>query len=353
MSNELKSIRIWVDISWWDEVIYTKTNEKLNWVTERFKWVLKFLEEWYEDLNLVIYSQTEDTLEKIDNILSSHHNQSISNKIKLVCSEKEKLYQHLRFALKDFNNSENLIEAFISAWDTWTLVKESLSLKRISDEELWRWITALMSFFPKIWWWETAVLDLWANIWNISKSEALIKNAVLATRYYDKYLKEDSTISLLNIWEEKNKWWTELEEAYKLLSEKFQSRFLWNIEANNILRCESDIIVTDWFTWNIALKSIEWTAKNLENIVRDEISNLWLIAKTKAKIWALLMYWLIKGVKEDFNPDKYAWAPILWINWLVLKTHWNSNSISVYYSLIKAYKNIKHDYDNKQNNILA
>lgn len=377
MSNELRSIRIWVDISWWDEVIYKTPKksqglfqkqqskivlkEEIDWVQERTMWLLKFLEdsskdvEGYKNLNIVVYTQTIETLEKVLGILLDKWSTKIvsnenENKIKLsVFSDRENIElvnlkeedfaRYINWVIVNLNNKDLDIDTILSAWNTEYLVNESFKvLGRVVDDEIWKSIPALMSFFPKITEGETAVLDLWAYIWERPKSECLLNFAILATRYFDN-IKQDSTLSLLNIWSERTKWWKEMQKAYDFLEKKFWGRFLWNIEGDNILTCKSDIIVTDWFTWNVALKVLEWAVKNNFYLIKEAVINAWSIKK------ALSFFTLsfLKKIKEKFNPDKYAWAPILWLNWLVFKTHWNSNSDSFYYALMKISNFFKKD----------
>ena len=315
-------VNIGFDISWWDDFI--------NWISgieERAIWVLNALER-IGDINVTVFSQQIES--KVMTIIWWNNDRvSFSN------TWKEDLYRHLQCLIKELKYWK--LDWVVSAWDTWTLVKSSLLLDREQTIDGRKISPALMSFFPKKDWWLTGILDLWANSGNISMSKAYIDNAYLAVEYFKKYLmKDNATLSLLNIWKESYKWPNRLQDIYLELEKIYWKDFLWNIEANELLSVESDIVVTDWFTWNIALKSIEWALKSIFWDLKGRVEDAGILQKIGAHLLRPVFWWL----KKSFNPDLYAWASILWVKWLVIKTHWNSNRHSVSNSILRTYEYI-------------
>ncbi len=169
------------------------------------------------------------------------------------------------------------------------------------------------------------LLDSGANI-NVTP-EYLEQFAVMGSAYMrEMHGIENPRVGLLNNGAEDCKG-TELQvAAYKLLSECEQINFVGNIEGNMAMRCKCDVLVTDGFTGNILLKSIEGMGKLMLKTMRDLFS-----ANVKSKTAYLLIKDGVAGIKKNFDSTEYGGAPILGIAKPVIKAHGSSKQ--------KAFKN--------------
>ncbi|HDJ99712.1 MAG TPA: hypothetical protein ENG53_00170 [Firmicutes bacterium] len=126
-------------------------------------------------------------------------------------------------------------------------------------------------------------------------------------------------IGLLNIGEEEEKGNEITKEAYRLLKDAFPSEFEGNMEGKDFLTGKFDLCVTDGFTGNIALKSLEGEASLFLNIIRgifkkNIITNLsWLLVGKE-----------FKREFSKFDYEVYGGSPILGIDGVVIVAHGRS-----------------------------
>jgi glycerol-3-phosphate acyltransferase PlsX len=167
------------------------------------------------------------------------------------------------------------------------------------------------------------LLDSGANI-SVTPAD-LEQFAIMGNIYMHKiYSLPAPRIGLLNNGTEETKG-TELQlEAYKLLSESPSLNFVGNIEANMVPKDACDVLVTDGFSGNILLKSIEGMGKMMLRTMKDIF-----YADMMAKISGLLIKKKIGDVKARFDPNEYGGAPILGISKPVIKAHGSSNAKAV------------------------
>ena len=131
-------------------------------------------------------------------------------------------------------------------------------------------------------------------------------------------------VALLNIGTEAEKGSMAVKEAYALLSERQDIRFIGNIESKDALRSEADVIVTDGFTGNILLKSIEGTASVLMKTVKNT-----LLASTKGKLAGALIKNDLSGLKKTFSSDEIGGTPFLGVKGGVIKAHGSSSAYAI------------------------
>ncbi|MGB9878881.1 MAG: phosphate acyltransferase PlsX [Candidatus Pelagibacter ubique] len=136
--------------------------------------------------------------------------------------------------------------------------------------------------------------------------------------------KEKINIGLLNIGEEEEKGTELTKESYKLLKEKFNDEFKGNMEGKDFLYGDYDICVTDGFTGNIALKTLEGEASLFLNLIKN-IFKKNLITKLS---YLFLKNELIKNLKK-FDYEDYGGSPILGVNGVVIVGHGRSKRKSV------------------------
>ena len=182
------------------------------------------------------------------------------------------------------------------------------------------------------------VLDLGANI--ECSEDNLVDFAELGSALYKSIFPEDKPIvSLLNIGSEEIKGTDVLKNAFKKLSSlSSENNFKFNgyIEGNKIMSGESNVIVTDGFTGNIALKTAEGTAKFItDNLKKSLTENIF------SRLSLIFSYFSLKRFKNKLDPRKYNGAIFLGLNGPVVKSHGGTDALGFYYSIDLCYKIIK------------
>ena len=182
------------------------------------------------------------------------------------------------------------------------------------------------------------VLDLGANI--ECSDQNLVDFAELGSALFKSLFPgKKPKVSLLNIGSEEIKGTEILKKTSKRLHELSSSEnFIYNgyIEGNNIMNGESNVIVTDGFTGNIALKTAEGTAKFITNNLKKSLSENLI-----SKFSLIFSYFSLKKFKDKLDPRKYNGAIFLGLNGPVVKSHGGIDSIGFFYSIDLCYKIIK------------
>ena len=177
------------------------------------------------------------------------------------------------------------------------------------------------------------VLDLGANI--ECNENNLVDFAELGSALFKSlFPSEKPKVSLLNIGSEEIKGTEMLKTASKKLKDlSSDDNFIYNgyIEGNNIMSGNSNVIVTDGFTGNVALKTAEGTAKFISENLKKSLTKMSLI----------FSYFSLKNFKDKLDPRKYNGAIFLGLNGPVVKSHGGIDSTGFYYSLDLCYKIIK------------
>lgn len=166
------------------------------------------------------------------------------------------------------------------------------------------------------------LLDVGANA--DCKPENLLQFAEMGEAYAAVVLGvEAPRVALLNIGEEPGKGSLLAQEAHALLAEKLPS-FTGNIEGREVLDGAADVIVTDGFTGNVALKLLEGTSKVLLSQVRDT-----MMSTTLTKLAAAVVQPAMARLKERLDPDTYGGAPLLGVDGVCIIGHGSSGSVAV------------------------
>ena len=132
-----------------------------------------------------------------------------------------------------------------------------------------------------------------------------------------------------------------LKKAYKRLKELSSDEnfdYKGYIEGNNIMTGETNVIVTDGFTGNIALKTAEGTAKFISNNLKKSLTE-----NIFTRMSILFSYFSLKKFKDKLDPRKYNGAIFLGLNGPVVKSHGGIDPIGFYHSIDLCYKIIKGD----------
>ncbi len=182
------------------------------------------------------------------------------------------------------------------------------------------------------------VLDLGANI--DCDDNNLVDFAELGSALYKSlYTNETPRVSLLNIGSEEIKGTEILKRAFKkleILNRQNNFDFKGYIEGNRIMSGDTDVIITDGFTGNVALKTAEGTAKFItDNLKKSLNQNLF------AKFSILFSYFALKNFKDKLDPRKYNGAIFLGLNGPVVKSHGGIDALGFSYSINLCYRIIK------------
>ena len=193
------------------------------------------------------------------------------------------------------------------------------------------------------------VLDLGANV-ECNEKNLIDFRLMGAALHKSLFPHEISKVSLLNIGSEEIKGNSTIKNTYKELSNKKNPiyDFCGYIEGNQIMDGKVNVIVTDGFTGNVALKTAEGTA----NFITNELKNA-LSGNIIGKISSFLNIKNLKKFKEKLDPRLYNGAILLGLNSPVIKSHGGTDYIGFANSLGVCEKIIEGKLIEKiKNNIL-
>ena len=176
------------------------------------------------------------------------------------------------------------------------------------------------------------VLDLGANVECNEKN--LIDFACMGSALFKSLFEIDiPKIALLNIGLEANKGNDILKRTYSILKENKLKNFEFcgYIEGNQIMDGNVDVIITDGFTGNIALKTAEGTA----NFIKEGLK------KSLNKLSILFSYSALKKFRSKLDPRKYNGAIFLGLQSPVVKSHGSTDAIGFAHSINVCHKIVK------------
>ena len=155
----------------------------------------------------------------------------------------------------------------------------------------------------------------------------------------------DAEIGILNIGAEETKGGETLQLLNKVLTEhanELPYEYIGFVEGNDVTAGNVQVVVTDGFTGNVMLKTVEGTAKMISRIVK---------ANYKRSVLAILgtffLIHLFKRLKNKIDPRSYAGAVFLGLNGFSIKTHGNSDALSWAHALEYASNLCKSDFYGK------
>lgn len=169
---------------------------------------------------------------------------------------------------------------------------------------------------------KTILCDMGANA--DCKPEYLLQFAKMGQVYAQVALGiEQPSVGLLNIGEEETKGSQFAQDCHQLLKEQLPG-FAGNAEGKNIALGGFDVIVTDGFTGNVALKTYEGVGKALLGSLKQT-----LLGSLRTKIGALLIKPALKELMSKVSADEYGGAQLLGAKGVCLIGHGNSNAQAV------------------------
>lgn len=156
------------------------------------------------------------------------------------------------------------------------------------------------------------------------KPEYLVQFAQMSLIYTEKILSiANPRVALLNIGEEDTKGSLFAQEAFALLKKEIPG-FVGNAEGDDILPAHYDIFITDGFTGNVCLKTIEGTSKTLFKALKQVF-----YTNTVTKLGALAIKGNLRSLMEQISPDTYGGAPLLGVKGACIVGHGSSNSTAI------------------------
>ncbi len=200
---------------------------------------------------------------------------------------------------------------------------------------------ALASFLPTSRG-ETIMLDLGANL--ECDAENLSEFAVMGSVFAQVLLGLDRPkVGLLNVGSEELKGHEELRQAAAWLRrEGSPVDFHGFVEGNDITAGTIDVVVTDGFTGNVALKSIEGTAKLYSQFVREVFRT-----STFAKIGGLIAAGAWRKLLKRVDPRRYNGGVFLGLDGVCVKSHGGTDAVGFAYALGVAVDLVRYEYKSK------
>jgi len=144
-------------------------------------------------------------------------------------------------------------------------------------------------------------------------------------------------VRLLSIGEEPEKGNQLTLEAHRLLAAS-DLDFRGNAEGRDILAGAADVLVTDGFTGNVALKTVEGTIRTLLDSLREEIA-----ASATGVLGGLLIRPAARRLRARLDPDAYGGAYLLGLRGLVVIAHGNSSPRAIANAVRLAARGVEHD----------
>lgn len=160
------------------------------------------------------------------------------------------------------------------------------------------------------------MLDLGANV--ECTSEHLVQFALMGDAFARVTLGAKSpSIGLLNVGEEEQKGNATIRDAAEILSlPEVQLNYTGFVEGNDINSGAVDVVVSDGFSGNIALKTVEGTAKFITSMMRRSFKS-----SLMSKLGYLLARRSLKELRNKLDPQNYNGAVLLGLNGIVVKSH--------------------------------
>jgi phosphate acyltransferase len=181
----------------------------------------------------------------------------------------------------------------------------------------------------------TVLIDAGANA--DARPEHLLQFGHMGSVFAEEVLERaNPEVRLLSIGEEDEKGNQLTLEAHELLRGS-SLNFRGNTEARELLRFAADVVVTDGFTGNVALKLLEGTIKELLDALREEVS-----ATARGKVGGLLIRPAARGLRNRLDPDTYGGAYLLGLRGLSVIAHGNSSRTAIANAIRLAARGVEH-----------
>ncbi len=285
-----------------------------------------------QDLNVVLVGDKDKITEILQNLVFVSDRLEIVHAPDIVTMDdvptvaiRTKKNSSIVVALDFVKNNEDAV-ALVSAGSTGaTLTGAVLKLGRIKNVSR----PALAAILPTVNDGSVMLLDCGANA--DCKPEQLLDFAIMGNEYMKAMGVKKPRVALLNIGTEEEKG-SELSKTAHQLLKNADLNFVGNVESRDVIRGAVDVIVTDGYSGNICLKTMEGMAE----ILFGELKSV-ATSSFKAKIGGLLLKSKLRGIKNKYDYKKVGGAPLLGVSKIVLKCHGNSKADSIATTIEQAY----------------
>lgn len=185
----------------------------------------------------------------------------------------------------------------------------------------------------------SAVLDVGANV--TSDAAQLVQFAIMGSAFHHAvHGTERPTVGLLNVGVEDVKGHEEVREAHALLLEAgLDLDYRGFVEGDDIAKGTVDVVVTDGFTGNIALKTAEGTARFISGLLRESLTS-----SGRSKLGALIAAPALRRMRARIDPGAVNGGPFLGLNGIVVKSHGGADANSFANALGVAVNLARSDY---------
>lgn len=189
---------------------------------------------------------------------------------------------------------------------------------------------------------DVVMLDMGANV--DCDPEHLVQFAIMGNAYSRVVLGvERPKVAILNVGSEDLKGHSLVQAAHQMMKEaNLPINYVGFVEGNDILEGTVDVVVTDGFTGNIALKTAEGSARLIYNAIRTAIENSF-----SAKIGYLLAKPALTMAMRKFDPRAHNGAILLGLNGIAVKSHGGTDAKGFANAIRVAVKLVSEDINHK------
>jgi glycerol-3-phosphate acyltransferase PlsX len=213
--------------------------------------------------------------------------------------------------------AEGKAQAVVSAGNTGAVVAAALFNVRRMKGVLRPAICVLVPAAPL----PVVFLDVGANAQ--VRTEHLRQFAIMGQIFAAEVLGiAEPTVGLLSIGEEPGKGTPAVIETHELLAADPAIRFYGNVEGRDLMNRRCDVVVTDGFTGNVALKTMEGTARAILTRLKEAVAG----GSPLAKLGALLLRDDLRGLRAVLDPEEYGGSYLLGMNDPVVIAHGSSHA---------------------------
>lgn len=178
------------------------------------------------------------------------------------------------------------------------------------------------------------MLDLGAN--TQGSAEHLFQYALMGSIVTSDILGIDKPkVALLNIGAEDTKGHDTVKEAAAMLNESTVN-YIGFIEGSDLFSGRADVVVTDGFTGNVALKTMEGTVGLCAHYLKRAFTKGW-----SAKLQALLARWVLKNLAVEMDSRNYNGATLVGLNGIVIKSHGSADSYAFQHAIDTAVVEVR------------
>jgi glycerol-3-phosphate acyltransferase PlsX len=244
-----------------------------------------------------------------------HTDEAITNDMKVVAAIRSLPTSSMRLAIDAVAKGE--AAAVVSAGNTGAYMALSkLLLKTFQGVDR----PALATSIPTLTG-QSLVMDFGANV--ECTPENLVQFAIMGHVFGQRILKKKNpSIGLLNVGTEDVKGNAVVQEAAQTLRAIPQLNYYGFVEGDDVTAGTTDIVVTDGFTGNVALKTIEGTAKLIQKMLEDSLRQSW-----RGKLGYLMAKPAFRLLKKRMDPRLYNGALFLGLKGVAVKSHGGMDAV--------------------------